>query len=325
MNIDTSFLEQCLSRYFDKPTIAGYSVMAEGKENTSVRVTLKNDTAYLLRIWGKTHSYMGVRTQSDIEDELAFMIHCREHGVPIPEIYISRDGKTYEQTLAGDYYVVMEYITGNMPSDFTPAMIRQIAQAMAHMHKLAETFRFPFPRSWPGSVIEVAQTRLKELAGVPAAAHHQEFITPIQVTFKDALKRADLRELPRGPIHGDIFWENIKFEGEALSGIFDFDDCRESYFLEDISKSLTIDLDDLQHGLFGAQGENVQIFLEAYNAVRPLTDHEKLLLPLFLTASYLSRLARYLSKTEGGTLVYLDRVAAYRERYVQNQSFFLPS
>ncbi len=325
MNIDKSSLEQLLAKYFDKPFVADHVFMGEGKENISVRITLAGDKIYILRLWGDTHSYMGVRQQSDIEGELDFMIHCHEQGIPVPKIYLSRAGNRYEKTPSGKYYAIMDFVPGELPANATPGMIKQIAEAMARMNVLAETYRYPAPRSWPGTVIEVAKERLERLPTTPAVAEYMGFIKPIQAAFEKALETVDLSELPSGPIHGDIMWENVKFESETLQGIFDFDDCRNSYFLEDISKSFTVEFDDTKHCFFGIHGQNVQIFLDAYDAIRPLTERERQLLPLFMTASYLSRLARYLSKTVDGKLVYLDRVAGYREQYEQNPSFFLPA
>jgi Ser/Thr protein kinase RdoA (MazF antagonist) len=325
MNIDTPFLEQALAKYFEMPTVVRYRLMGEGQENTSVKVTLKNGEVYILRVWGQIHGVMGRRQQTDIEGELDFMVHCYEQGIQVPRVYLSRNGNRYERLPSGDDYVVMDYVAGELPVNPTPDMIRQVATAMAHMHQLAETFRYPAPRSWPGTVIEMTNERLRKLPQTPKADELMGFIEPIQRAYETELKTADLSKLPRGPIHGDIMWENIKFEGEKLQGIFDFDDCRDSYFLEDIAKTLIFDLNDAEHSFFGAHGENVTTFLDAYTAIRPLTPPESELLPFFFTVSYLYRLTRYMQKVVNGKAVYWNRIPALRERYEQNRSFFLPT
>jgi homoserine kinase type II len=325
MQINTALLEQLLSKYFDAPVVANFKVMGKGQENTSVKLTLTTGETYILRVWGDTHGTMGTRKQSDIEGELEFMIRARRAGVPVPRIYLSKTDQRSENLLSGNDYVVMDYVPGELPSHATAGMIQQIAEAMAHLHILAETFRYPAPRSWPGTIIDMTNERLQKLPGLNIPSDLRDFIQPIQTVYETALQTADLQALPRGPIHGDIMWENLKFHDGTLQGIFDFDDCRDSYFLEDITKALVFDLNDSEHSFLGENGENVQTFLAAYSAIRPLTEEEKQLLPLFFTASYLYRMIRYMSKLVDGKRVYWPRLPALIKRYEQNRSFFLPT
>lgn len=102
--------------------------------------------------------------------------------------------------------------------------------------------------------------------------------------------------LPRGPIHADLFRDNVMFEAAGdslqLTGFFDFYFAGRDSWLFDIGVSLNDWCVDLSTG---AQDEaRTQAFLGAYQAVRPLIAQERSLLPAMLRAGalrfWLSRL-----------------------------------
>lgn len=253
--MDMTTLKTALSLYFDNFKIVSQEQMKHGVENTSIKLVLADDRQLIMRIWGEEHSHMGPRKLSDITGELAFMIHCYEAGVAVPKVHISKLGKPYSQLDSGQYFVLMDYVPGTSPQDLTPTMVQQIAEAMAHMHLVAQDFTFPEPRSWPGTLIEMTERSIVDYSqNSELDASLRDYLRDIRGTYLAQLQDIDLEALPSGPIHGDIFWENLKFEGEKLAGIFDFDDCRTSYFLEDILKTLIFDFDDPVHRFYGENG-----------------------------------------------------------------------
>lgn len=91
--------------------------------------------------------------------------------------------------------------------------------------------------------------------------------------------------LPVGPIHGDLFRDNVMFEHGKLTGVFDFYFAGCDALLFDISVCLNdwcINLPTGQHN-----AGNAASFLAAYAAVRPLTAQERQLLPAMARAAAL--------------------------------------
>lgn len=311
-----------LEKYFNNPNITSYKVMSEGKENTSV--LLEGDFgSVILRIWGETHGYMGQRRLSDIEAELSFMSLCADNSIPVPKLYPSLTGGRYETTPEGAYYAVMDFARGESPHDSTPDMITQVATIMATMHKLVidEKFTFESKRSWPGTVVDMTNDRIAKFeasADDPAEAFVAEVIT----TYVAKLSRHDLSRLPQGVIHGDIMWENMKFLDGKLSGIFDFDDCRESFFVEDITKTLFFEFESAEHSLFGADGQNVGVFLAAYQKVRELSPAELNAIPLLFITRFLYQVLGYYAKLDKGQQDYRAKIDGLVARYKHHQSFF---
>ena len=91
--------------------------------------------------------------------------------------------------------------------------------------------------------------------------------------------------LPRGPVHADLFRDNVMFEGEQLTGFFDFYFAGVDTFLFDLAVCMN---DWCVHLPTGAHnGERASALLQAYEAVRPLTAAEGSLLPAMARAGAL--------------------------------------
>ena len=102
--------------------------------------------------------------------------------------------------------------------------------------------------------------------------------------------------LPRGPIHADLFRDNVVFEAvdgaDRLSGLFDFFFAGIDCLLFDVAVCLNDWCTDLASGRLIE--EQAAAFCAAYEQVRPLDNGERRLLPALLRAAafrfWLSRL-----------------------------------
>ena len=317
-------IKTALDNYFDDTQISSTKVMAQGKENTSVLVE-GNFGKVVVRVWGAAHAYMGARQEGDITSELAFMQFCYDRRLPVPKIYSSKNDQLVETLPDGTRYAVMGYVEGESPTDFTPSMIREVAALTAELHNAVADFSFPHKRSWPGTLIEMTNDRIRqfESATYDQADAPQEFLKNVIARYKQQLqeRKAELSVLPTGVIHGDIMRENIKFKDSRLEGIFDFDDCRESYFLEDIPKALLFEFEDPKHCLFGEDGKNVAIFLDAYRLTRAASEAEEIMLPIFFTARFIYQVLGYYAKLAKDKS-YMDKILQSMNRYEQHKIFF---
>ena len=107
-----------------------------------------------------------------------------------------------------------------------------------------------------------------------------------EIHFQDAFAAcATYKAIPRGPVHADLFRNNVMFDGEQLTGFFDFYFAGVDTFLFDLAVCLNdwcIDLPSGQH-----DSARAEAMLAAYQAVRPLTDAERRLLPAMARAGAL--------------------------------------
>jgi len=98
--------------------------------------------------------------------------------------------------------------------------------------------------------------------------------------------------LPRGPIHADLFRDNVMFDGDTLTGLFDF------YFagVDALSFDIAVCLNDWCIDIDSGRLDEprASAFVAAYDAVRQLTGGERRLLPALMRAAalrfWLSRL-----------------------------------
>ncbi|HSX06474.1 MAG TPA: phosphotransferase [Candidatus Saccharimonadia bacterium] len=287
--LSNDVVQHALGKFFTDPVVSKTRFFKMGAENTTGLIE-GNFGSVVLRVWGERHSRMGSRKLSDIHGELAFMDACRSAQVPVPRVYVSLAGHEFEELVDGRKFGVMDYVEGEEPAHFTRPMVETLATAVAKMDVLGQTFKFPMPRSWQGTVVDLAQERLKE---VRSRGIQDGFVEQLAKKLELGSTKIDLASLPFGPIHGDVMYQNIKYVGERLSGIFDFDDCRESYLIEDITKTLLFAIEDPVYCVLGDDMANAKIFMEAYEQVRPLSELEKAALPVLSTARFIYELLKF--------------------------------
>jgi homoserine kinase type II len=101
--------------------------------------------------------------------------------------------------------------------------------------------------------------------------------------------QAAYRSLPHGPIHADLFRDNVMFEGQGeqarLCGFFDFYFAGCDKWLFDLAVCLNDWCIDLSTG--ARDQARAGALVRAYHAVRPLSAQERRLLPAMQRAGAL--------------------------------------
>ena len=101
-------------------------------------------------------------------------------------------------------------------------------------------------------------------------------------------------DLPRGPVHGDLFRDNALFEGDRLTGVVDFNYACDEAWLFDLAVTANDWCSDEDGAL---ERTRVEALLTAYHGQRPLAPIERGAWPVLLRQAalrfWLSRLADY--------------------------------
>ena len=139
MNLNQQILN-ALSLYFSEPHIKEVVHLEEGVENDCFYVEF-NKTKIVIRFYGTKHAYIGKRDDSDIEFEIQLMQYYHSHGIPVPMIYKSLKNK-FTETLGRRKFIIMEYIDGTSPMEYSDKQISSVAKLMARMHNLAKNFSY---------------------------------------------------------------------------------------------------------------------------------------------------------------------------------------
>jgi homoserine kinase type II len=222
---------------------------------------------------------------------LRLMQHLARKGIPVPEPHADAGGEILF-ALKGKPAALVDKLAGGHQLAPDTHHCEQVGAMLARMHLAGQDFALSQPNLrglpwWEETVPQV-------LPFLDAA--QRELITG-ELAFQQALAASPaFRALPRGPVHADLFRDNVMFEGlpgrERLSGFFDFYFAGVDTWLFDIAVCLNDWCIDLDSGRMVE--ERSKAFVDAYASVRPLGSGERRLMPALLRAAafrfWLSRL-----------------------------------
>ncbi len=258
-----------------------------GIENTNYFVTSEKD--------GATHEHVLTVFERLGFDQLPYYLHLMKHlagkGIPVPEPAADAQGEVMHR-LQGKPAAVVDKLLGHSELAPTEEHCEAVGGMLARMHLAGADF-------------DISQPNLRGLAWwnetVPVVLPHLESSQSHLIQTELALQNhvastPAYAALPRGPVHADLFRDNVMFENGALTGFFDFYFAGNDTWLFD----LAVCLNDwaIRHGEPDIDGQHqpelAQAMLAAYQNVRPLTAAERSLLPAMLRAAalrfWLSRL-----------------------------------
>lgn len=226
---------------------------------------------------------------------LQLMRHLARRGIPVPEPQADASGELLH-TLAGKPAALVNKLPGGHQLAPDVDHCTQVGAMLARMHLAAQDFPLTQPnlRGLAWWIETVEQVR-------PFLDDAQRTLIDGELVFQQQLAASTaFASLPRGPIHADLFRDNVMFEPgthetighEKLSGLFDFYFAGVDAWLFDIAVCLNDWCIDLTSAAMA--DDRAQAFVGAYAGVRPLTSTERRLLPALLRGAalrfWLSRL-----------------------------------
>ncbi|MBX9836047.1 MAG: homoserine kinase [Burkholderiaceae bacterium] len=236
-------------------------------------------------------------------EQLPFYLHLMRHlahaGIPVPDPQADEHGNILH-SLCGKPAAVVNKLNGR--SQLTPqaAHCAAVGDMLARMHLAGQSFALQQPNlralPWWNETVPVV---LAHLDGEQAALLQSELAYQNHIAASSAYTA-----LPRGPVHADLFRDNVMFDGEQLTGFFDFYFAGIDSFLFDLAVCLNDWCIDWETGAHDAA--RCEAMLATYQAVRPLTEDERSLLPAMARAGalrfWISRLWDYYLPREAQVL-----------------------
>ncbi len=217
-------------------------------------------------------------------EQLPFYLHLMKHlahgGIPVPDPAADKNGDILH-TVAGKPAAVVNRLRGK--SQLAPQAVHcaAVGEMLARMHLAGRDYDRQQPNlrglDWWNQTAPVVLPYLEE---------SRKALLESELAWQNHVAASsEYAALPRGPVHADLFRDNVMFEGEELTGFFDFYFAGVDTWLFDLSVCLNdwcIDLDSGAHDAARADA-----MLQAYQSVRPLTAAERTLLPSMLRAGAL--------------------------------------
>jgi homoserine kinase type II len=263
---------------------------AGGIENTNYFVSVEKDgdlREYVLTLFERL-------SFEQLPFYLRLMKHLAQRGIPVPEPSANAQGELVF-VLKGKPAAVVNKLRGKSELAPSAAHCAAMGTMLARMHLAGADFSLSQPNlrglAW---WIETVPVVLPHLNARQAALILSELDYQKQIAASSSNAA-----LPRGPIHADLFRDNVMFDevdGQiSLSGLFDFYFAGVDSWLFDIAVCMN---DWCVDPVTGAHHEErATSFVAAYRAVRPLTEPECLLLTAMLRAAalrfWISRLWDY--------------------------------
>jgi homoserine kinase type II len=190
---------------------------------------------------------------------------CASYGLPVAAVIRNREGSPYD-TLDGNTIVLTPRLPGRHVYNPTVKQVQALARFIGRFHIASADQHMPSYARGPEWLRE--QFALVR-PGVGFARSDLLAETVGQVS--SMLERCDVRELPSGIIHADLFRDNVLFNERGLTGVLDFHAAADGYLVYDLAVAANDWCND-SNGILDP--ERTLALLRAYQQIRPLTRHE---------------------------------------------------
>jgi homoserine kinase type II len=270
-----------------------------GIENTNYFVTTTQGR-YVLTLFERLPA-------AELPFYLDLMAHLARHGIPCPAPIASLSD-AYLGALNGKPAALVTRLPGKSVERPGAAECRELGMLLARMHLAGRSYAAfqenpRGPKWWRAAAADVR----------PFLDARRRALLDAELVFQAQHRYA---ELPRGPVHADLFRDNALFDGARLSGVFDFyfagvdcllfdvAVCANDWCLADPARDRALD------------PVLARAFLDAYRALRPFAAPERAAWPAMLRAAalrfWLSRL-HDLHLPRPGELVHAHDPEHFRE------------
>ncbi|MFL7892301.1 MAG: phosphotransferase [Anaerolineales bacterium] len=228
-------------KHYDLGTLVGLDRNDRGYLNTSYAIEVFKG--------GDQKKYFLRRYKSGIQaDEIRF-----EHGLInhllrqdfnlVASIFNTKDGETYLSLPAPDmpgqiaYYTIFEFLPGDdkytwIDPHCSSKEVGNSAALLANYHQAVNGFTPPGQRNDP-KIIELIPVLINFLENCIKRSKNSKFDAHLQenlglflcncLQMQQIFSQTTLTELPQLVVHGDFHPGNLKFSGEEIVALFDFD------------------------------------------------------------------------------------------------------
>lgn len=235
-----------------------------------------------------------VLTAEQLPFYIELMTYLAERSVPVPHPQAMHDGKRLTR-LHGKPCTIVTRLSGGYEPDPGTQHCALAGETLARMHLAAADFPIRQPNLrglpwWQQTAPQVLPFLGIEQADMLNRTLDEQTAFAASPTYK---------ALPGGPMHGDLFRDNVLFDGTydapRMGGIIDLYFAGCDTWLFDIAVSVNDWCIERETGVFIE--DRLQALLNAYAAVRPFTEQEHEAWPMLLQAAalrfWISRLYDY--------------------------------
>jgi homoserine kinase type II len=244
---------------FGAPAYRSHQPIAVGTINTNVRVETEAGPLFLRINEGKT--------EDDVRREADIVAHAAAHGVPTPPPLRTPAGTPFAEW-QGERASLFPWVAGRVLSrpEVTPAHAAAVGGALAALHAASPGLADTRPGRYEPDEIDRRFARVAAL-GRPELAEAAAVLGPELA----ALAAARAPGLPLGIIHGDLFIDNVLYDGARVAALLDFEQASWGRFAYDLAVTALA----FGYGRDDFRADVVRALLDAYAAARPPSAAER--------------------------------------------------
>jgi homoserine kinase type II len=286
---------------YDIGELLAYKGIAEGVENSNFLVHTSRGyfilTLYERRVAAK-----------DLPFFLGLMEHLHARGITCPQPVKNKAGAVLGK-VAGRPAAVITFLDGMWIRRPSAGHCAALGETLAKLHLAGLDFKHTRTNAlsvegWR-PLYENCRARANEV---------QRDLAELLAAELAQLERAWPRNLPQGVIHADLFPDNVFFLGDRLSGVIDFYFACTDALAYDVAVCLNAWCFETDQSYNVTKGRSL---LQAYAAVRPLSEAERSALPLLARGAalrfLLTRLVDWFDVPPGALVRPKDPLEYYRK------------
>jgi homoserine kinase type II len=204
-----------------------------------------------------------VKSELEVKQELDLLFHLRKQGFPCVQPLKSKTGRYYLE-FEGKCLTVSRHVEGvELPVEsLSGAHLGAVGHALANLHLIGRSFkkgidnRFGFNRI--AAIYREARRQLP--------SHLKNIIRVLDDEFSYLENYLD-NNLPKGIIHGDLFSDNLKFKGNRLVGVIDFEAACKGKLIYDLATAVNaLCFVDDRYKI-----DRFEALISGYESLRPLS------------------------------------------------------
>ncbi len=234
--------------------------IAAGITNTNYFVVTQ-DNRYVLTIFEKNKL-------EELPYFVELMTHLAAHGVPCPAPIADKNGIALH-ALKGKPALLVSCLKGTDVVTPSIEQISQVGTSLAKLHLAGQGFpQASVNQRGQDWFVATAQKVLPKISNLA-----EQNLLKSELEFQQKL---DTSTLPRGVIHGDLFRDNVLFDGENLAGLIDFYYACDDLLVYDVAIAANewcVNHNGSDLGLVNE--EKLENFLNAYASLRPFNTLER--------------------------------------------------
>ncbi len=210
------------------PRVSGVREVADGSINTHYLVETAKGK-FIFKIDEE-------KSEIEVKRELDLLLFLRKHGFPCLVPLADRRGRHYREW-HGKSLSVYRHIDGHIvePDELTPGQLENVGRVLADLHLICKAYKKGVDNRF--SLERAAEVYLDARGRLP---HYVKRIMRTLDEEVEYLGHYLEAKLPKGIIHGELLPESVKFKGDKVVAVLDFESASRGKFIFDLANAVNI-------------------------------------------------------------------------------------